>query len=92
MEVLLIVHLMRFKWDAAAPFPGFKTIAKKMGITATSVRNHARTLEQKGYLTRIKRVGATNRFDLTPLFGALEKFLKEKKKTQAEAAAGEETF
>jgi hypothetical protein len=71
-EALLIIHLMRHKWDEAPPFPGFKTIAKRMGLTATSVRNHARSLEKKGYLLREKRVGTTNLFDLTPLFQALE--------------------
>jgi hypothetical protein len=72
-EAMLVIHLMRHKWDAAPPFPGFKTLAKRMGITATAVRNHARSLEKKGYLLRYKRVGTTNHFDLVPLFVALEK-------------------
>jgi DNA-binding MarR family transcriptional regulator len=72
LEALLIIHLIRHKWDAEAPFPGFKTLSKRMGITATSARNHARSLEHKGYLKRLKRVGTTNKFDLTPLFRALE--------------------
>src|SRR5262249_53349944 len=71
-EALLIIHLIRHKWDASPPFPGFKTLAKRMGITATSARNHARSLDKKGYLVREKRVGTTNLFDLTPLFRALE--------------------
>lgn len=72
-EAMLVIHLMRHKWDEAPPFPGFKTLARRMGITATSVRNHARSLEQKGYLRRLKRVGTTNHFELSPLFQALEK-------------------
>jgi DNA-binding MarR family transcriptional regulator len=72
-EALLVIHLMRHKWDDAPPFPGFKTLARRMGITDTSARNHARSLERKGYLKREKRVGTTNLFDLTPLFRALEK-------------------
>ncbi len=71
-EALLIIHLVRHKWDDAPPFPGFKTLAKRMGITATSARNHARSLDKKGYLKRQKRVGTTNLFDLRPLFQALE--------------------
>ena len=71
-EMVLVIHLMRHKWDEAPPFPGFTTLAKRMGITATATRNHARSLEQKGYLIRQKRVGTTNLFDLTPLFRALE--------------------
>lgn len=76
LEALLVIHLMRYKWDAEAPFPGFRALAKRMGITATSARNHARSLEKKGYLRREKRVGTTNKFDLTPLFAALERLLQ----------------
>ncbi len=72
-EAMLVIHLMRHKWDAAPPFPGFKTLARRMGVTTTSVRNHARSLEKKGYLLRQKRVGTTNHFELNPLFLALEK-------------------
>jgi Helix-turn-helix domain len=72
-EAMLVIHLMRHKWDDAPPFPGFKTLSKRMGITSTSVRNHARSLEKKGYLHRMKRIGTTNHFDLVPLFVALEK-------------------
>lgn len=72
-EVVLIIHLMRHKWDQAMPFPGFKTLSRRMGVTATSVRNRARSLEEKGYLRRLKRIGTTNHFDLVPLFEALER-------------------
>jgi hypothetical protein len=73
-EAMLVIHLMSFKWDDAMPWPAFKTLAKRMGISATAVRNHARSLEtRKKYLVRHKRVGQPNLFDLTPLFTALEK-------------------
>lgn len=73
-EAMLVIQLMSFKWDDSMPFPAFKTLAKRMGISATAVRNHARTLEkQKRYLVRHKRVGQPNLFDLKPLFEALEK-------------------
>ncbi len=73
LEAMLVVHLMTYKWDEAAPFPAFKTLAKRMGVSVTAVRARARHLEGKKYLRRIKRVGGTNRFDLRPLFAALEK-------------------
>lgn len=73
-EAMLVIHLMSFKWDESMPWPAFKTLAKRMGISATAVRNHARNLEtRKNYLVRHKRVGQPNQFDLTPLFTALEK-------------------
>lgn len=71
-EAMLVVLLMRHKWDDAPPFPGFKSISKRMGISITAARQLARRLEKKGYLFREKQVGATNRFHLQPLFRALE--------------------
>jgi hypothetical protein len=84
MEAILVVHLMRYKWDTSAPYPGFARLAGRMGLTMTAVRNHARSLEQKGYLQRKQRVGSTNKFDLTPLFRALEAY-EPPKKRQLEA-------
>src|SRR5262245_41570447 len=64
-EAMLVIHLIRHKWDNAPPFPGFTTLARKMGISTTAARGHARSLETKGYLVRHMRVGTTNKFDLT---------------------------
>jgi len=70
-EALFVLQLMSFKWDDHAPFPGYKRIALRMGITDKMVRRYAQNLELKGYLIREKRIGQSNRFDLTPLFDAL---------------------
>ena len=71
-EAMLIIHLMQHKWDEKAPYPGFETLGKRMGMTATAVRNHARSLEKKGYLRRQLRVSQTNKFHLSGLFSKLE--------------------
>jgi DNA-binding MarR family transcriptional regulator len=70
-EALFVLQLMGFKWDEAAPFPGYKTLAARLGISDKMARRHAQSLETKGYLRRQMRVGLTNLFDLTPLFDAL---------------------
>ena len=70
-EVLFVLHLMEFKWDSNAPFPGYGTIAKRMGVSDKMARRHAQSLEAKKYLRREIRRGRTNRFDLSPLFDAL---------------------
>ncbi len=75
-EAMLLVHLVSFKWDEHAPYPTCDTLAGRMGITDTSVRNHLRSLEKKGLLTRILYPGHANRFDLTPLFLKLEEVIK----------------
>jgi len=70
-EALFVLHLMEFKWDATHPFPGYKTLAQRMGVSDKMARRHAQSLESKGYLRREIRSGQTNRFDLKPLFDAL---------------------
>ena len=70
-EALFVLHLMEFKWDAAQPFPGYKTLGQRMGVSDKMVRRYAQGLEAKGFLRRRVRVGRTNLFDLTPLFAAL---------------------
>ena len=67
-EVLFVVQVMSFKWDEKAPFPGYKTIAARMGISETYARKLARSLEDKGFMRRVARVGRSNAFDFTPLF------------------------
>ena len=74
-EAMFIIHIMRYKWDKAAPYPGFKGVAKKMGLSAEGARLLARNLEKKGYLYRQMRVGQTNRFHFDNLFAALEKLM-----------------
>ena len=72
-EAMFVLHLMRFKWSAKAPFPGYKRLGAHMGISHKMARTHAKSLEDKKLLRRLMRIGRTNRFDLTPLFAALAK-------------------
>lgn len=77
-EAMFVIHLMDYKWDAEKPFPGYGTIARFMGISAKMARRHAQNLEKKKYLVRELRVSQTNKFDLSPLFRALETLLTRK--------------
>lgn len=87
-EAMFVLHLMDYKWDAKHPFPGYKTIAKRMGVSTKMARTHGQNLEVKKYLRRQMRVGRTNRFDLTPLFDALAvSIAKKEKKAKATKAA-----
>ena len=76
-EALFVLHLMEFKWDDAAPFPSYSTLARRMGISTKMVRRYAQALEQKGFLQRVIRTGNTNRFDLGPLFDKLLKTVQD---------------
>ncbi len=72
-EAMFCIHLLAHKWDEASPFPGYKRIARAMGISDKMARRYAASLEQKGYIVRQRRHADTNRFDLTKLFLALER-------------------
>lgn len=73
---MFVIHLMQYKWDEAAPFPAYKTIAQRMHVSAKSVRRMAASLQQKGYLHREMRVGETNKFHLSGLLKALVRLKK----------------
>lgn len=70
-ELMFVLHLLSYKWDEKRPFPAYKTVATRMGITSSYARTIGRDLERKGYLLRVLRTANTNLFDLQPLFDAL---------------------
>ena len=83
-EAMFIVHLMQHKWGEAPPYPGYKTIAKRMGVSDKTARRLAKCLEEKKYLVREVRQANTNRFHLNKLMAALvglKKAAKLKEKT-----------
>jgi len=86
-EALFVLHLMEFKWDAKEPFPGYKTVAARMGVSDKMTRRYAQSLEAKHYLRRGKRVGRTNLFDLNPLFDALSKAVEQANKKELPASS-----
>ena len=79
-EAMFVIHLMSYKRTKEAPFPAFKTLAKLMGVSAKQARRYAQNLEGKKLLRRKSRIGLPNKFDLEPLFRALEKHREGKSK------------
>lgn len=71
-EVMFVLELMSHKWGKAAPYPSYKTIAQRMGVSDKMVRRYAQSLEAKQYLRRVLRKNTSNRYDLTGLFQALD--------------------
>jgi len=72
-EAMFVIHLMQHKWAADAPFPSYRLIARRMGITEASTKRYARSLEKKKYILRTRRIGETNLFNLSPLIQALDR-------------------
>jgi hypothetical protein len=79
-EAMFVLELMSYKWSEHAPFPSYKSLAARMGVTDKMARRYAANLEAKGYLRRQARIGSTNTFDLNPLFTALVAALEVEKK------------
>jgi hypothetical protein len=40
-EAMFVVHLMKYKWGEDAPFPGYKTLARQMGVSDKMARRYA---------------------------------------------------
>jgi hypothetical protein len=82
-EAMFVVHLMQHKWGTEAPYPGYKTLAKRMGASDKTARRLAKSLEDKKYLEREIREAQTNKFHLKKLIDALVALKKThpKKKT-----------
>jgi hypothetical protein len=70
-EAMFVIHLMQHKWGADAPFPAYRTLAERMGVSVKTARRFAASLQQKRYLHREYRIGATNLFYLDKLMAAL---------------------
>lgn len=83
-EALFVLQLMSFKWSEAAPFPSYKRVAARMGVSEKMVKRYAQSLQAKGYLTRLMRQQKTNAFDLSGLFKALAEAIERDKRRRAE--------
>jgi predicted transcriptional regulator len=76
-EMIVLFHLLASWWKTdEMPFPSLNTLADQIGISQRQVQRSINTLEQKGYLKRIKKkvkgVIASNVYDLLPLVGMLK--------------------
>jgi hypothetical protein len=85
-EAMFVVHLMQHKWGAEAPYPGYKTLAKRMGVSDKTARRLAKSLEDKRYLQREIREAQTNKFHLKKLIDALVAIKKTQPKKKARRA------
>lgn len=70
-EAMFIIHLMHHKWGIEAPYPSYRTISQRMGVSLRTARRFGASLEHKRYLHRELRTGETNLFHLDRLINAL---------------------
>jgi hypothetical protein len=86
-EALLLVHIVDHKWDEKPPWPGYGTLARRMGTSPQIIQRYIRSLEKKGYLRRERRRRG-NAFNLSSLFTALEERVAVGKRSDRPADAG----
>lgn len=81
-HLALILQLAEFWWfDDQLPWPKKQTIAERMGLKEKQVQRLVRDLEERGYITRVKRVTShgqrSNRYDLSGLVKKLKELAPE---------------
>lgn len=89
-EALFIIFLMRHKWDAKHPFPGYKSVGARMGVAPRRTQQIALQLEKKNLIVRVARTGRarSHAFDLTPLFERLEHIVDTVEKAKKDKERG----
>jgi transposase len=64
LEAMFIIHLLEYMFTLKSPYPSYKTIGKKMGKSRNTIQYYARSLENKGWIVRRKRIGRQNAISL----------------------------
>lgn len=78
LDLNILLHLLTYWWeDENHPHPSKETLAKAIGVSASTIQRRIRAMERGSLLQRIQRRKAddrseTNLYDLTPLRDLLE--------------------
>lgn len=75
IEFVLLVGLIKHRWDINKPYPSLVTLGRYCGKSRNTMQAAARSLERKGLLRRVFRDGKrTNEYDFKPLIKRLESY------------------
>lgn len=87
-QLALILQIAEFWWDdGKLPWPKKETVADRLNLSEKQVQRLVRDLEQRGYLTRLKRVTSHGQTSNAYDFGGLVAKLQSLAPEFAEAAA-----
>ena len=77
-EAMFALQIMSFRrTNYGRPFPSYKTLANRMGVSEKMARRYAKQLHDKGYIIRVPRTSKTNEFDVEGLLRALDRAAKQ---------------
>lgn len=94
LDLNILLHLLTYWWeDENHPHPSKETLAKAIGVSASTIQRHIRQMEAGGLLKRVERRRAgdrseTNLYDLTPLRAILEPHAKQELEERKAGHAG----
>lgn len=99
VEMNILLHLIVKWWSSDNyPFPSKKAIADSMGIDVSTVRRRIARMEADGLIKRearyVENAQTSNKYDLSPLVKALEKYAQEEidnRKIKTEARVSKRT-
>lgn len=93
-QAMLIIQLISYKRDIRMPFPAIKTLAARLGVSDTTVRNNLDALARKKLIVKHLHRGFPTYYDLQPLFKQLENLqvAAEARKDQEEAEEASRRF
>ena len=67
-QQLLLIHLVSYWWKASRdPFPSFKELRKRTGMSERAISGHLKVLEEKMWIGRKRRYNNSYRYDLDRL-------------------------
>ena len=68
IQQILIIHLVSYWWKAGRdPYPSLKELRRRTGLTEKTLSKHLKGLEDKMWLTRVRRYNNSYRYDLDRL-------------------------
>jgi len=70
-ELVVLLQLMAFDFGSRTAEPAHSTLAKSIGVTASTVRHNIVSLEKKGFIKRRYRTGYSNLYSLVPTVNKL---------------------
>lgn len=89
-ELLTLIHLLTYWFSYKSKvYPSIKTLTKFSSNGYSTIQKRLRTLEEKGFIKRVHKLGTSNTFDLVPCVKKLrehEKVCKQRPRIRAENA------
>ena len=87
-QQILLIHLMSYWWKQSRdPFPSLTELRKRTGMSEKTIGKHLKALEQRKWISRVRRYNNSYRFDLDRLARRIGWLAAREDNVKEEAAA-----